>query len=159
MAQYEDILSTVEQIRKLGRLLKIADEVLSSRIDAQVTASTDSDADYAAEVADGRADAWGNVCGSLGSNIRGGQHRLSLALELLQAVLQEQIDALAESRMENTLNIADANEVRRLELAREEEHRIADDDSLQRQINSLSEAVLGILAIISENRERQTGGI
>lgn len=159
MAQYEDILSTVEQIRKLGRLLKTADEVLSSRIDAQVTASTDSDADYAAEVVDGRADAWGNVYGSLGSNIRGGQNRLSLALELLQAVLQEQIDALAESRMENTLNIADANEVRRLELAREEEHRIADDDSLQRQINSLSEAVLGILAIISENRERQTGGV
>ena len=84
---------------------------------------------------------------------------MSLALELLQAVLQEQIDALAESRMENTLNIADANEVRRRELAREEVHRIADDDSLQRQINSLSEAVLGILAIISENRERQTGGI
>lgn len=158
MAQYEDILSTVEQIRKLGRLLKTADEVLSSRIDAQVTASTDSDADYAAEVVDGRADVWGNVCGSLGSNIRGGQNRLSLALELLQAVLQEQIDALAESRMENTLNIADANEVRRRELAREEEHRIADDDSLQRQTNSLSEAVLGILAIISEKRERQTGG-
>ena len=158
MAQYQDILSTVEHIRKLGRLLKTTDEVLSSRIDAQVTASTDSDADYAAEVADGRVDTWGNVCGSLGSNIRGGQNRLSLALELLQAVLQEQIDALAESRMENTLNIADANEVRRRELAREEVHRIADDDSLQRQINSLSEAVLGILAIISENREKQTGG-
>ena len=159
MAQYEDILSTVEQIRKLGRLLKLADEVLSARIDAQVTASTDSDADYAAEVADGRADAWGNVQGSLGSNIRDGQNRLSMAIELLQTLLQGQIDALAESRMENSLNIADANEVRRRELAREEECRIAGDDSLQRQINSLSEAVLGILAIISENRERQTGGI
>ena len=159
MAQYEDILSTVEQIRKLGRLLKLADEVLSARIDAQVTASTDSDADYAAEVADGRADAWGNVQGSLGSNIRDGQNRLSMAIELLQTLLQGQIDALAESRMENSLNIADANELRRRELAREEECRIAGDDSLQRQINSLSEAVLGILAIISENRERQTGGI
>ena len=159
MAQYEDILTTVEQIRKLGRLLKTADEVLSARIDALVTATTDSDADYAAEVADGRADAWGNVCGSLGSNIRSGQNRLSLALELLQTLLQEQIDALAESRISSTLDLADEAEKRRCELAREEEHRIADDDSLQGQINTLSEAVLGILAIISENRERQTGGI
>ena len=153
VAQYQDILTTVEQIRKLGRLLKTADEVLSARMNAQVTASTDSDADYAAEVADGRADAWGNVQGSLGSNIRDGQNRLSLALELLQAVLQGQIDELSESRLEDTLNIAYANETRRQELAREEEHRIADDDSLQRQINTLSEAVLGILATISETRE------
>ena len=157
MAQYEDILSTVEQIRKLGRLLKTADEVLSARIDAQVTATTDSDADYAAEVADGRTDAWGNVQGSLGSNIRDGQNRLSMTIEQVQALLQGQIDALAESRISSTLDIADEAETRRRELAREEEHRIADDDSLQRQINTLSEAVLGILAIISEKRER-TGG-
>ena len=42
-------------------------------------------------------------------------------------------------------------------LAKEEEARTRDDGSLQRQIDSLSEAVLGILAMISEHRER-TGG-
>ena len=73
--------------------------------------------------------------------------------------LQRQIDALSESRMDSTLNIADEAEVRRRELAREEQCRITTDDALQRQINTLSESVLEILAIISESRERQTGGI
>ena len=155
MAQYEYILPTVKQIKKSAQQHKLAEDVLSARIDAQVTATTDSDADYAAEVADGRADAWGNICGSLGSNIRGGQNRLSEALELALTLIQVQIDALTESRLENTLNIADSNETRRRELAREEEQRISNDDSLQRQINSLSEAVLGILAIISEQRKQQ----
>ena len=157
MAEYENILPTVKQIQKLARRNKTADEVLSARIDAQVTASTDSDADYAAEVADARADAWGTVQGSLGSNIRGGQERLSDALELVLTLLQGQIDTLSETRIRNTLDIAAEAETRRRVLAKEEEHRIADDDSLQRQINSLSEAVLGILAMISEHRER-TGG-
>ena len=154
MAEYENILPTVKQIQKLARRNKTADEVLNARIDAQVTASTDSDADYAAEVADARADVWGNVQGSLGSNIRGGQERLSDALELALTLLQGQIDALSETRISNTLDIAAEAETRRRLLAKEEEHRIADDDSLQRQINSLSEAVLGILAMISENRDR-----
>ncbi|MBQ7544939.1 MAG: hypothetical protein IJT02_08350 [Synergistaceae bacterium] len=157
MAWYEYILPTVKQIQKLARRNKTAEEVLSSRIDAQVTASTDSDADYAAEVADARVDVWGNVQGSLGSNIRGGQERLSDALELALTLLQGQIDALAETRITNTLDIATEAETRRNGLAKEEEARTRDDGSLQRQIDSLSEAVLGILAMISEHRER-TGG-
>ena len=119
MVQYQYILPTVKQIQTLAQLQKTADEVLSSRIDIQVKASTDSDADYAAEVADGRA--WGETHGSLGTNIRDGQLRLSLAL------------------------------------SSEEVHRLADNASLQGQINSLSEAVLEILAIISENREELGG--
>ena len=154
MAEYENILPTVKQIQKLARRNKTADEVLNARIDAQVTASTDSDADYAAEVADARADVWGNVQGSLGSNIRGGQERLSDALELALTLLQGQIDALSETRIRNTLDIATEAETRRDALAKEAEYRTRDDDSLQRQINSLSEAVLGILAMISENRDR-----
>ena len=154
MAEYENILPTVKQIQKLARRTKTADEVLNARIDAQVTASTDSDADYAAEVVDARADVWGNVQGSLGSNIRGGQERLSDALELALTLLQGQIDALSETRIRNTLDIATEAETRRDALAKEAEYRTRDDDSLQRQINSLSEAVLGILAMISENRER-----
>ena len=111
-------MPTVKQIQDLAQLHKAAEEVLSSRMDAQVTASTDSSADYAAEVADGRVDAWGETQGSLGTNIREGQLRLSLAL------------------------------------SSEMVHRIADNDSLQRQINSLSEALLETLAIISETREK-----
>ena len=157
MSQYDYSLPTIEQIKKTAQRHKLAEDTLNARIDAQVTASTDSDADYAAEVADGRADAWGNVQGSLGSNIRGGQSRLSDALTLAQSSLQGQIDAIAETRIEDTIDIATEAEARRRAVAAEEEYRIRDDDELQRQINSLSEAVLGIIAMISEHRER-TGG-
>ena len=158
MVQYEYILPTLMHINKLARKLILAEAVLDARMDAQVTATTESDSDYAAEVVDSRADIWGNEWGSLGGNLRGGQSRLMDALTQAQTLLQGEIDALAESRMDSTLNIADEAEVRRRELAREEECWITTDDALQKQINTLSESVLEILAIISENRERQTGG-
>ena len=159
MIRYEDIAPTVKQIEKLAQKLILTLTVLNARMDAQVTASTDADADYAAEVADARADIWGNAWGSLGGNIRGGQSRLMEVLTEIQKLLQEEINAFTESRMDGLLNILDEAEVRRRELAREEQNRILTDDSLQRQLNTLSEAVLEILAIISEKRERQTGGI
>ena len=108
MAEAEYLLPTLEHIKEIIQKQILADTVLSSRIDAQVTASTDSNADYAAEVVDGRIDTWGYEHASLGSNIRDGQRKLALNLEILQW-----------------------------------------------QINSLAEAVLEILAIFSENRERQ----
>ena len=159
MIRYEDIAPTVKQIEKLAQKLILTLTVLNARMDAQVTASTDADADYAAEVADARADIWGNAWGSLGGNIRGGQSRLMEVLTEIQKLLQEEINALTESRMDGLLNILDEAEVRRRELAREEQCRILTDESLQRQLNTLSEAVLEVLAIISEKRERQTGGI
>ncbi len=108
MAQLEYLLPTLKQIEKAQQDRITAERVLSSRIDAQVTASTDSDADYAAETADGRIDTWGSQHASLGENIRNGQMRISLNQEILQS-----------------------------------------------QINSLAEAVLETLAIISENREKR----
>lgn len=111
MVQLEYILPTLNQIKELELKHITAEAELSSRIEAQVTASIDSDADYAADVVDGRVDTWGSKHGSLGSNIRYGQMKISLNQEILQA-----------------------------------------------QINSLAEAVLETLAIISEQRERQTGG-
>ena len=110
MVQSEHLLPTLRHIEVLAQKQIQADAVLSSRIDAQVRASTDSDADYAAEVVDGRVDTWGYEHASLGTNIREGQMRISVNQEILQS-----------------------------------------------QINSLAEAVLEILAIISENRERQGG--
>ena len=165
MAYDDNSLTTVGQLRSSAEktktetdALSLAQAVLEARMDAQVTASTDGDADYAAEVVDGRIDTWGNVQGSLGANIRNGQNRLQEALNVVQMLLQAEIEAVSEARLENTLNIAEANETRRREVAKEEEDRTSDDNSLQEQINSLSEAVLGILSIISENRERQEGG-
>ena len=162
MAYNDNSLTTVGQLRSSAEktktetdALSLAQAVLEARMDEQVTASTDADADYAAEVVDGRVDAWANEQASLGANIREGQSRISEAVYQAQELLQGEIDALTEARLENTLNIADANETRRRELAKEAEYRTNDDDSLQRQINALSEAVLGILAMISEKRERQ----
>ena len=128
--------------------------MLNARLDAQVTASTDADADYAAEVADARADIWGNAWDSLGGNVRGGQSRIAEALTQAQTVLQGEIDALSESRMDGLLNISDEAETRRRVMTEETERRTTEDENLQRQINSLAESVLGVLAIISENRER-----
>lgn len=110
MAESEHLLPTLKYIEALIEKQIQADAVLSARIDAQVKASTDSDADYAAEVVDGRVDIWGHEHGSLGANIREGQMRISVNQKILQG-----------------------------------------------QINSLAEAVLETLAIISENRERQGG--
>lgn len=111
MAEAENLLPTVKQIEALAQRQIQADAVLSARIDAQIAASTDADADYAAEVVDGRVDTWGYGHASLGANIREGQMKISVNQEILQG-----------------------------------------------QINSLAEAVLEVLAIISERRERQTGG-
>ena len=165
VAYDDNSLTTVKQLKSSAEKAKaetdtlaLAQSVLEARMDAQVTASTDADADYAAEVIDGRVDALANEQASLGANVRDGQSRISEALTNAQGFLQAQIDALTEARLENALNIADANAMRRREVAKEEEYRRYDDGSLQEQINSLSEAVLGILAIISETRER-LGGI
>ena len=150
MAQYDYLSPTLVQLRKLIQKLKLADETLSSRFDAQVSASTDSDADYAAEVIDSRVDFWANIHASSGSNIRNGQQRFSDILTNMQTLLQNQIDELSNSKINDTLNIAEANEKRRQDLAFEENARINDDDSLQRQINELSYAVLNLIVLISQ---------
>ena len=111
MAQLEHILPTLKHVKETEQKRIIAEAALSARIDAQVTASTEANADYAAEVVDGRVDTWGSEHSSLGTNIRYGQMKITLNQEILQG-----------------------------------------------QINSLAEAVLETLAIISEKRERQTGG-
>ena len=104
-------MPTLAQIKEAEQKHLIAEAVLSSRIDAQVTTATDQDADFASEVIDGRVDTWGTEHSSLGANIREGQLKISVNQEILQT-----------------------------------------------QINSLAEAVLETLAIISEKREKKNGG-
>lgn len=159
MAYSDDSLTTVGQLRKLAEkgksdtdTLTLAQEVLDARMDAQVTASTDADADYAAEVVDGRVDIWANTHDSLGANIRDGQQRLTQGLRQVQESHQEQIDDLAEALLGDVTGVAEALEKRRLELSKEEESRIEKDAILQGQVNTLSNAILDIAATISEFR-------
>ena len=159
MAYVDDNLTTVGQLKKLVKkhksdtdTLTLAQEVLDVRMDAQVTASTDADADYAAEVVDGRVDIWANTYDSLGANIRDGQQRITQGLRQVQESHQAQIDDLAEALLGDVTGVAEALEKRRLELSKEEESRIGKDAILQGQINTLSNAILDIAATISEFR-------
>ncbi len=161
MAYDTNSLTTLGQLKKSAEKNKIkidaltlAQEVLASRMDAQVTATTEPDADYAAEVVDGRVDTWGNEHASLGANIQDGQLRISNGLQQVQASHQEQIDQLADLRLEDIAGIAETLEARRCDNLKEEESRIKSDDVLQRQINTLSNAILNIVLTISEFREK-----
>ena len=160
MAYAESSLSTVGQLKKLAEITKEttddlaqAQAVLDARMDEQVTASTDSDADYAAEVVDARVDTWANEHGSLGTNIRDGQQRLAEAIEFSDTTHQAQIDELSETRLENLAVGIEAHDRRRQEILTEEEIRIDNDESIQTQIKSLSDAVLHISLQLSELRE------
>ena len=161
MSYENNSLTTIGNVKSLAAKTKLRfDELdleqatLNSRMDAQVTASTTSYADYAAEVIDARVDTWANEQGSLGTNIRGGQSRLSDALELLQTSHQEQINLLAEARLENLVNESESNKVRRREISLEEESRIESDDVLQTQIESLSSAIFEVLLQIAKIRKK-----
>lgn len=145
-------LINVEHLKFLSQIVKLLTDTLSSRVDAQVTASTDSDSDYAAEVVDARVDAWANENASLGTNIREGQNRLVKALQLLQGSFQAQLDEVAEAQIDLATTLPTFSEARRQDLLNEEESRVMDDDSLQAQIDELSGAILNIALQISEIR-------
>lgn len=70
---------------------------LSARIDAQVIAATDSDADYAAEVVDARVDEWGNPHGSAGSAFRNGQERLQRQINQVACAVLELASLIGNS--------------------------------------------------------------
>ena len=160
MAYDKSSLPTVGQLKKTAEksknkidLLKLSQEVLEARMDTQVTASTETDADYAAEVVDARIDAWANENTSLGTGIREGQIRQTLLLKEVKESHQAQIDDLAEARLENLVTGIEAHEALREGLSKEEEYRIDGDENLQNQMDSLSGAILNILFQISEIRE------
>ena len=160
MSYAENSLTTVKQLKNLAEknkaeidTLTLAQSVLDARMNAQVTASTDADADYAAEVVDARIDAWSNEQASLGANIRDGQQRIAQGLQLVQRSHQEQINSLAEALLEEATGVAETLETRRLEISKEEEVRIEKDTILQKQIDTLSNAILDICTQLSKIRE------
>ena len=144
---------SVAQLHSVVVFIKSLFEELEARIDIQVTATTEPDADYAAEVLDGRVDALGNEHGSLGANIREGQRRLTLGLRAVQQSHQEQIDSLSNAVLGLSATLAETLETRRLETQKERESRIDGDAILQKQIDTLSSAVLDLTTTIAELRE------
>ena len=144
---------SLSQLHTVLAFVKQLIEELEARIDIQVTATTEPDADYAAEVLDGRVDIFGNEHGSIGSNIRDGQRRLTLGLRAVQGSHQEQIDDLSKTILSLSSALSETLETRRLETSKERESRIGGDAVLQNQIDKLSSAVLDLTTTIAELRE------
>ena len=112
MVQFNYLLPTVKQIEDLAQRLRQADAVLHARIDAQLSAlTTDSQADYDAEIADARADSYGNLHNSLGENIRDGQSRVANELSISQDVLQAQINEVAEAILKQAIMLKEVKEL------------------------------------------------
>ena len=117
-------------------------QTLEVRYDANVIASTDSDADYAAEVVDARVDAWGNSHTSLGANIRAGQQDLSDAIATLEGT-------------QGTLVSND--EQQKEEISNEASERRDDEFMVDIQLQELSEAVLRLSVMVWDIREKLRG--
>ena len=115
MAFNKNSLTTVGQLNFLAEIIKRLDSVFAERINVQITTSTDSDADYAAEVADARVDTWANSHSSLGDNIRTGQFRLENLYLDIYLSLQSQIQSLAESSLKTSLMYSELKESLRKE--------------------------------------------
>ena len=113
MVQFNYILPTVKQIEDLAQKLQQADAVLHARINAQISASSTSGADYDAEIADARADSYGNLHNSLGENIRDGQSRAANSLSISQEILQAQINEVAEAVLKQAIMLNEVKELLR----------------------------------------------
>ena len=110
-------VALVSHLKKLAQLtidsvnsLNTKIQTLSARYDANVKASTDSSADYAAEVVDARVDTWGGEHGSLGANIRDGQQSEKLERLESDGTLQTQLQTLSEAVLKQAVMIAEIRE-------------------------------------------------
>lgn len=144
----EIIKPKIDDLNETYLALRTQIQTLVARQDSNITAATED-----SEVIDARIDAWGNEHGSLGTNIREGQLRLEEAINDGQAGTQEQIQELAETRINGLLEEVDAQERRRQEMSHEADTRLESDSSLQTQIQELSEADLRMAVMVSEIRE------
>lgn len=112
---------------------------VESSLAANVTASTDSDADYAAELVDARIDSSGAAHNSAGANVRYWQGSLTDKNE----VLQDQINELSEGYLE-MLTQFNSIQIRQVRLKEVQDA----NEVLQEQINQISECYLEILTQI-----------
>lgn len=96
MSYDTDKLTRLLALKKLAQRVNSRISAIESSLAANVTASTDSDADYAAELVDARIDSSGAAHASAGANVRYWQGSLTDKNEYLQA----EIDDLAEAYIE-----------------------------------------------------------
>ena len=152
----ESVRTELDDLSNENEALSTQLQTLEARYDANVTASTDADADYAAEVVDARVDAWSNSHSSLGANIREGQRNLSLAIETLeetQNTLQYEYDTLSASRVDDVVGMVSNNERRKEEISIEASERRDGEFMIQLQLQELSEAVLRLSVMVWNIRE------
>ena len=96
MSYDTDKLTRLLALKNFAQRVQSRMSAVESSLAANVTASTDSDADYAAELVDARIDSSGAAHASAGANVRYWQGSLVDANEYLQ----EQINDLAEVYIE-----------------------------------------------------------
>ena len=152
----EAVRAELDDLSDTSESLTTQLQTLEARYDVNVTASTDSDADYAAEVVDARVDTLGNSHASLGANIREGQRNLSLAIETLeetQNTLQYEYDTLSASRVDDVVGMVSNNERRKEEISIEASERRDGEFMIQLQLQELSEAVLRLSVMVWNIRE------
>lgn len=99
MPYNQEHLTRLADLKDLATTTRTQIQTLAARFDANVKASTDTDSDYAAEVVDGRVDAWANEQASLGANIRTGQIRLENLYLDSYTSLQQQMNSLCETNL------------------------------------------------------------
>ena len=133
----EAVRAELDDLSDTSESLTTQLQTLEARYDVNVTASTDSDADYAAEVVDARVDTWGNLYASLGANIRAVQQDLSDA-----------IGGLNESQS----SLANDNKCRKEEISNEVKERLESEFMVQLQLQALSEAILKQSVMLAETR-------
>ena len=129
---------------------------LSTRIDTILEGATED-----AEILDARVDAEDKVHPNLGHNIRNIHSGLLQAVSVIKYGVQEfqgllhQFSAVAEAQIQDELNVQDANERRKAELAQEALARLLQDEDFQQQINEVSEAVMWTAVTLHELSERR----
>ena len=133
----EAVRAELDDLSDTSESLTTQLQTLEARYDVNVTASTDSDADYAAEVVDARVDTWANEHASLGANIRAVQQDLSDA-----------IGGLNESQS----SLANDNKCRKEEISNEVKERLESEFMVQLQLQALSEAILKQSVMLAETR-------
>ena len=129
---------------------------LSTRIDTILEGATED-----AEILDARVDAEDKVHPNLGHNIRNIHSGLLQAVSDIKYSVQEfqgllhQFSAIAEAQIQDELNVQDAHERRKAELAQETLNRLLQDDDFQQQINEVSEATMRTAVTLHELSERR----
>ncbi len=131
-------------------------DFLSTRLDTILEGATED-----TEILDARVDAEGNVHSNLEHNVRNIHSVLLQAVSDIKYGVQEfqgllhQFSAIAEAQIQDELNVQDANERRKAELAQEALTRLLQDEDFQQQINKVSEAVMWTAVTLHEISDRR----